>query len=74
MTTTIPTGPPADEVFPIRQARFVNGRTWHRVKAPAEWHDLLEAACGKTGYQARGYTTNRVRECTGCAKAVEPAA
>lgn len=70
---TAPTPSPAD-VYPIRQARFVNGRTWHRVKQPTAWRDLLEAACGKTGYQARGYTMNSVRECGGCAKAVEPAA
>jgi hypothetical protein len=66
--------PSMADLFPIRQARFVNGRTWHRVKQPTEWADVLEAACGKSGYQARGYTANDVRECASCAKAVAPAA
>jgi len=66
---TAPAPSPA-EVYPIRQARFVNGRTWHRVKTPEAWHDLLEAACGKSGYQARGYPGGNVTECRGCIRAI----
>ncbi|MFF4346795.1 hypothetical protein [Streptomyces sp. NPDC001530] len=62
----------ADE-FPIHRVRFVNGRTWHRTRRPDDerWWDLLEAACGKTGYLASGYTLGTITECRGCRRAVE---
>lgn len=70
------TAPPALSVadeFPIRDVRFVNGRTHHRARRPADerWWDLLEAACGKSGYLARGYSLGAVRECRSCTKAIE---
>lgn len=57
----------ADE-FPIRNVRFVNGRTRHRVRRPDDnrWWDLLEAACGKTGYKTDAYTIGAIRDCVGC--------
>lgn len=69
---TAPPAPTLAELYPIRDVRFVNGRTHHRTKRPADerWWDLLEAACGKTGYLASGYTMGTVRECAGCARAV----
>lgn len=51
MTTASPPETAVGE-FPIRRVRFVNGRTHHRTRRPAEWHHLLEAACGKSGYLA----------------------
>ncbi|MEU1497284.1 hypothetical protein [Streptomyces sp. NPDC005732] len=66
------TTPTADE-FPVRGARFVGGRTEHRTRMPVDqrWHqDQLEAACGKTGWLARGYTNGAVRPCAGCEAAV----
>jgi hypothetical protein len=47
---TAPAPTVADE-FPIRNVRFVGGRTWHRVRPPRDqrWWDLLEAACGRPG-------------------------
>jgi hypothetical protein len=61
-----------DELYPIHGVRFVNGRTEHRTKRPDEerWWDLLEAACGKTGYQARGFGLGPVTPCRGCHKAI----
>ncbi|AVH59991.1 MULTISPECIES: hypothetical protein [Streptomyces] len=70
--TALPT-PSLAEEFPIRQVRFVNGRTYHRTRRPDDerWWDLLEAACGKQGYLARGYPNGAIRECPGCVRAVE---
>lgn len=70
--TTAPARTPADE-YPCRGVRFVNGRTEHRVRRPDgdRWWDLLHAACGKSGYQATGYGRGPVRDCRGCARAVE---
>jgi hypothetical protein len=61
------------EQYPCHGVRFTNGRTLHSVKRPKEhrWWDLLEAACGKTGYQARGYPGRPATRCAGCAKAVD---
>lgn len=58
--------------FPMRGVRFVNGRTGHRTRRPDDerWWELLEAACGKSGYLADGYILGAVRECRECAKAV----
>jgi hypothetical protein len=67
-TASQPTTPAAE--FPIRRVRFVNGRTWHRTRRPAEWHHQLEAACGKTGYLASGYGLGPVGDCRGCQKAI----
>jgi hypothetical protein len=71
VTVNLPAPPAADE-FPIRQVRFVGGRTHHRTRRPDDerWWDLLEAACGKTGYLARGYPMGAIKECGGCRKAV----
>lgn len=68
---TAPAPSLADE-YPIEKVRFVNGRTWHRTRRPddEQWWVLLEAACGKSGYLARGYSLGAVTECRGCAKAV----
>lgn len=68
---TAPAPSVADE-FPIRGVRFVNGRTRHRTRRPDDnrWWDLLEAACGKTGYQARGYPGRPATDCRGCAAAI----
>lgn len=60
--------------FPVRNVRFVNGRTHHRTRRPVDnrWYeDPLEAACGKTGWLARGYSLGAIRECPGCAAAVD---
>lgn len=54
------------DLFPIRGARFTKGRTEHKVKQPEQWYHLLEAKCGKSGYLARGYPSNKPRPCTGC--------
>ena len=64
---------PLAEQHPIRGVRFVNGRTHHRTRRPdgERWWDLLHAACGKTGYLRRGYTNGAIRECRGCAKAID---
>lgn len=69
MTAPAPT---LAEQYPIRNVRFVSGRTHHRTRRPADerWWDLLEAACGKTGHLARGYSLGPVRECRGCAQAI----
>lgn len=59
--------------FPVRQVRFVNGRTHHRTRQPIDnrWYeDPLVAACGKTGWHATGYSLGTIRECRGCAEAV----
>jgi hypothetical protein len=76
-TTQAPTTDPApaptmDEQYPIHRVRFVNGRTHHRTKRPQDerWWDLLYAACGKTGYQARGFCLGAVTPCKGCQKAI----
>ena len=57
---------PAEDAYPIHGARFRNGRVWHRVKKPASWYDLLDAKCGKTGYQATGSPIRAPRNCPGC--------
>lgn len=64
---TAPAPPIADQ-YPIERVRFVNGRTYHRTRRPEDerWWDLLEAACGKTGHLARGYTTGAITACRGC--------
>lgn len=69
---TIP-APTVAELYPIRNVRFVGGRTHHHTKRPEDerWWDLLEAACGKTGSLARGYLGGVVRECGGCARVME---
>lgn len=70
MTAPAPT---VAEEFPVRDVRFVNGRTRHRTRRPADqrWYeDPLEAACGKIGYLARGYPNGAIRECPGCARAI----
>lgn len=54
------------EAYPIHRARFQGGRTWHRVQRPADWHDLLRAKCGRTGYGASGHATRAPRNCPGC--------
>ncbi|MEU1433998.1 hypothetical protein ABZ438_07855 [Streptomyces sp. NPDC005786] len=54
------------DAYPIHQARFRGGRVVHRVKKPADWHDLLHAKCGRSGYGASGYPTRRPRNCPGC--------
>lgn len=61
----------AAEEFPIRKVRFVNGRTWHRTRRPDDnrWWDLLEAACGKTGYKTDAYTFGAITPCRGCERA-----
>jgi hypothetical protein len=61
------------ELYPIKQVRFVKGRTYHRTKRPDDerWWDLLEAACGKTGYLERGFPLGAITPCRGCVKAVE---
>ncbi|MEU0783527.1 hypothetical protein ABZ341_18375 [Streptomyces sp. NPDC006173] len=61
------------EQFAGRSVRFVGGRTEHRTRIPADYRwqeELLEAACGKKGWLARGYTNKPVRPCPGCAKVV----
>jgi hypothetical protein len=64
--------PTVVEQYPIRGVRFVNGRTEHRVRPPHDnrWWDLLEAACGKTGYKTDAYTFGTIRDCRGCAQAI----
>ncbi|MFD8771433.1 hypothetical protein [Streptomyces sp. NPDC059916] len=70
------TTPPAlsiAEQFPIRDARFTNGRTHHRTRRPVDgrWYeDPLEAACGKTGFLARGFPNGAIRDCPECARAI----
>lgn len=63
---------PLAEQYPIRNVRFVNGRTSHRTRRPDDerWWDLLHAACGKSGYLCRGYPNRPVRDCRGCERAV----
>jgi hypothetical protein len=62
-----------DELYPIKRVRFVKGRTYHRTKRPADerWWDLLEAACGKTGYLERGWCRGPITPCRGCNKAID---
>lgn len=69
--TTPPAPSPADE-FPVKGVRFVNGRTEHRVRRPVDnrWWDLLQAACGKTGYKTDAYTFGAISPCRGCERAV----
>lgn len=69
---TSPAQTAADE-FPVRNVRFINGRTRHRVRRPDDnrWWDLLHAACGKSGYKTDAYTFGEVRDCRGCENAVE---
>jgi hypothetical protein len=69
---TAPPAPTLAELYPIRDVRFVNGRTHHRTRRPDDerWWDLLEAACGKTGWLATGYSLGAIRECRGCARAL----
>jgi len=64
--------PTIAEQFPIKKVRFVNGRTRHRTRRPEDerWWDLLEAACGKTGYKTDAYVFGEVRDCRGCETAV----
>jgi hypothetical protein len=65
--------PTTAEQYPARDIRFVNGRTYHRTRRPVDnrWYeDQLEAACGKTGWLARGYPSGAIRECPGCERAV----
>lgn len=65
----------ADE-FPIQNVRFVNGRTHHRTRRPDDerWWDLLEAACGKNGRLASGYSAADARrdvpDCQACVEAI----
>jgi hypothetical protein len=61
------------DLYPIKQVRFVKGRTYHRTKRPdgERWWDLLEAACGKTGYLERGFPLGAITPCRGCTRAVE---
>lgn len=69
---TAPPAPSVAEQFPVKNVRFVNGRTRHRTRRPVDqrWQeDPLEAACGKTGWLARGYPNGVIRECPGCARA-----
>jgi len=68
---TAPPAPSVADEFPIREVRFVNGRTHHRTRRPADerWWQLLEAACGKTGFLCRGYSLGAITECRGCARA-----
>ncbi|MEV0220880.1 hypothetical protein [Streptomyces sp. NPDC050704] len=68
---TAPPAPPIADEYPVRDVRFVNGRTRHRTKRPdgEQWWELLEAACGKTGYLCTGYTAGAVRDCRGCVRA-----
>lgn len=71
----MPEAPPAPTVaeqYPIRGVRFVNGRTRHRIQAPADnrWWDLLYAACGKHGHKTDAYVFGTVRDCRGCEAAV----
>lgn len=70
---TAPPAPTVAELYPIENVRFVNGRTHHRTRRPVDerWWDLLEAACGKTGYLCRGYPLGAIRECRGCTRAIE---
>jgi hypothetical protein len=69
---TAPPAPTLAELYPIENVRFVNGRTYHRTKRPDDerWWDLLEAACGKSGFLCRGYPGGAIRECPGCARAI----
>jgi hypothetical protein len=70
---TAPLAPTMAEQFPVRDIRFVNGRTSHRTRRPVDnrWYeDPLEAACGKTGWLARGYPGGAIRECPRCVRAV----
>jgi len=69
---TAPPAPSIAEEFPIRDVRFVNGRTHHRTKRPdgERWWDLLEAACGKSGFLARGYPGGAIKPCRGCQRAI----
>jgi hypothetical protein len=70
---TAPPAPSIAEQFPVRDIRFVNGRTHHRTRQPVDqrWYeDPLETACGKTGWLARGYSRSAIRECPGCARAL----
>lgn len=62
--------------FPVQGVRFANGRTGHRTRRPEDerWWDLLEAACGKSGYLANGYVVGGVRDCPRCAEVVAPQA
>lgn len=64
-----PAGLAPAELYPIQRVRFRGGRVFHRTKEPTEWHDLLEAACGRTGYLATGYPGRRPGQCPGCEKA-----
>ena len=66
------TAPTIAAEYPCRGVRFVNGRTQHRVRQPDDnrWWDLLEAACGKTGYKTDAYTFGTIRDCRGCAQAI----
>ena len=70
---TAPPAPSMAELFPIRDVRFVGGRTRHRVRRPDdnEWWQVLYAACGKSGLLASGYVVGAVGECRGCARIVE---
>lgn len=59
--------------FAGRNVRFTGGRTAHRTRIPADYRwqeELLEAACGKTGWLARGYTNKPVRPCAACLRVV----
>lgn len=54
--------------FPIHNARFRNARTYHRIRRPDDhdWHALMEAACGKTGYLCTGYPMYPPSPCLKC--------
>jgi hypothetical protein len=69
MTAPAPT---IAEQYPIKKVRFIKGRTYHHTRRPADerWWDLLEAACGKTGYLERGYPLVAITPCKGCVKAL----
>ncbi|MFJ9420701.1 hypothetical protein [Streptomyces sp. NPDC101249] len=56
----------------VEGVRFVNGRLRHRVRPPDDhrWWDLLHAACGKQGYKTDAYVFGAVRDCRGCAAAI----
>jgi hypothetical protein len=68
MSKTVQTAdvPSRMDEYPIHRARFVRGRSFHRIKRPATWYDLMEAACGKTGYLCTGSPMRPPGHCTGC--------
>lgn len=57
---------PTAEAYPVQRARLRGGRVFHRIKQPDNWADLVEAACGKTGYLTTGYPGSEPGQCRGC--------